>query len=167
VLSDRYSGKWSQLRVDDRIDTRTAGGALVLKILASVSQWERGVMSRPTKDAPAYRKANRERTVRVPYGWQLDCDGVHVDANARDQGLSLRQIGHELTQRGMYPRRGCAWHPESVSKLLKAGRIGLLRRGRRGPEGDSKRLTGSGRANDLTLSPATPTTLATSLSIWP
>jgi DNA invertase Pin-like site-specific DNA recombinase len=38
----------------------------------------------------------------------------------KEQGLSLRAIGHELTEHGMYPRPGRAWHPESVSNLLKA-----------------------------------------------
>ena len=66
------------------------------------------------------------------YGWQLARDGVHLDVNAKEQaiiqaahqlkeqGLSLRQIGHKLTEQGMFPRLGHAWHPESVSNLLKA-----------------------------------------------
>jgi site-specific DNA recombinase len=131
-LIDRYFGKWSLLSVGDQIDTRTASGVLVLNILASVSQWERGVISERTKDALAHKKAKHERTGGVPYGWQLTRDGVHLDANAkeqaiiqaahdlREQGLSLRQIGHELTEQGMNPRSGRAWHPESVSNLLKA-----------------------------------------------
>jgi len=126
ALIDRYSGKWSQLRVGDQIDTRTASGVLVLNILASVSQWERGVISERSKDALAYKKANREQTGGVPYGWQLARDGVHLDANAKEQaiiqtahelweqGLSLWQTGHAVTEQGMYPRSGRAWHPQSV-----------------------------------------------------
>jgi site-specific DNA recombinase len=93
-LIDRYLGKWSQLRVGDQIDTRTASSALVLNILAPVSHWERGVISEPTKDALAYRKANREQTGGVLYGWQLARDGVHLDANAK--GQAIIQAAHEL-----------------------------------------------------------------------
>jgi len=54
--------------------------------------------------------------------WLTDAkalDNANVRQN-QEQGLSLRQIGHALTERGMYPRSGRAWHPESVSNLLKA-----------------------------------------------
>jgi len=104
----------------------------VLSILASVNQEERRVISERIKDTLAHKKATHERIVEVPYDWQYTRDGIHLEANAeeqpivqaahelKEQGLSLRQIGHELTERGMYPRSGRAWHPESVSNLLKA-----------------------------------------------
>jgi site-specific DNA recombinase len=59
----------------------------VLSILAWVSLWERGVISKRTKDALAHKKANRKRTGGVPYGWQLARDGVHLDANAKEQAI--------------------------------------------------------------------------------
>jgi hypothetical protein len=88
----------------------------VLNILTLVSQEEPRVISERITDILAHKKPKHERIMEVPYGWQLARDGVYVVANAREQGVSLRQIGHELTERGMYPRCGRAWHPESVSK---------------------------------------------------
>ena len=67
---------------------RTASGVLVLNILASVGQQERGVISERTKDALAHQKANRERIGGAPYGRQLACDGVHLDAMRRSKRSS-------------------------------------------------------------------------------
>ena len=83
----------------------------MLSILASVSQEERRVVSEGIKGILAYMKATHERIVGGPYGWQDTHDGIHLDANTeeqaiiqamhelKEQGLSLRQIGHALTER--------------------------------------------------------------------
>jgi hypothetical protein len=76
-----------------------------------VSQEERSGISAGIKDSLAHMKATHERIVGGPYGWQDSRDGIHLEANAEEQaivqaahepkerGLSLRQIGHELTER--------------------------------------------------------------------
>jgi DNA invertase Pin-like site-specific DNA recombinase len=96
VLSDRDSGKWSQLRVADPCDTETASGVFLLSILASVSQEERRGISERTKDALAHMKATHERSVGVPYSWQYGHDSIHLDANAEEQAII--QAAHELRE---------------------------------------------------------------------
>src|SRR4051812_40067194 len=50
-LVDRYfSHRFALLSVADAIDTRSAGGRLVLNVLASVSQWEREAIAERTRD---------------------------------------------------------------------------------------------------------------------
>jgi DNA invertase Pin-like site-specific DNA recombinase len=50
------AGKAALLSVSEQIDTRTAGGRLVLNILGSVSQWEREVIGERTAAALQHKK---------------------------------------------------------------------------------------------------------------
>jgi len=68
----------------------------------------------------------------VPFGYTLDVDGVHlVDDPAeqavvvtriqklREKGYSLRQIGNELEQAGIFTKEGKqVWNPKTVRQLL-------------------------------------------------
>jgi hypothetical protein len=76
-----------------------------------MSQEERSGISEGIKDSLARMKATHERIMAGPYGWQDTHEGIHLIANADEQaivqaahdlkerGVSLRQIGHELTER--------------------------------------------------------------------
>jgi hypothetical protein len=101
-------------------------------ILALVSHEDWRVISARITETPAHKKATPERTLEVPRGWQATREGMHRDANAegqriiqavqewREQGVSLRQHGHVLTERAMHRRSGRGWHPARISNLLKA-----------------------------------------------
>jgi site-specific DNA recombinase len=57
-LIDRYFGeKFALFSVGDSIDTRSAGGRLVLNVLASVSQWEREAIGERTKETLAHLRS--------------------------------------------------------------------------------------------------------------
>ena len=100
-----------------------------------------------TKAAMA-RKQERGEYVggRVPYGWNLAADGVHLVANHQEQvaisharslrraGLSLRAIADRLADKGITPKQGGAWHAQTVKTMLAAplvscddGQTGLFR----------------------------------------
>jgi len=79
------------------------------------------------------KQAQREYTGgSAPYGWQVAADGAHVEPQRVEQaviqealrlkehGLSLRKIGQALAAKGLHPRQGGGWHPQSVKYLLKA-----------------------------------------------
>jgi|SRR5882724_2531009 DNA invertase Pin-like site-specific DNA recombinase len=55
ILVETYflAGKWSPMSVSEQINTRTAAGRMVLKILAAVSQWERETIGKRTAEAIA------------------------------------------------------------------------------------------------------------------
>jgi hypothetical protein len=84
---------------------------MLLSSLASVRQEERRVISEGIKGFLAHMKATHEQIVGGPYGWQDSRDGLHLEASAEEQaivqaahelnkrGLSLRQVGYELTDR--------------------------------------------------------------------
>jgi hypothetical protein len=68
----------------------------------------------------------------VPYGWQQQADGIHLDPHAkaqdaivaarklREEGNSLRAIAVHSVELDHLPRSGRAWHPERVKHLLSA-----------------------------------------------
>jgi site-specific DNA recombinase len=117
----------------ESLDATTATGELMMNLLASVSQWERKVIGERTSAVLQHKRANREKTGGVTrYGWRLARDGKHVEPHAGEQaliqaakalkaqGLSLRQIGAQLTEQGYRPRAGRTWLSQTVANLLTA-----------------------------------------------
>lgn len=97
--------------VTDCIDTRTAGGRLVLNVLMSVAQWEREAIGERTTSALAYKKSKGECIGQVPYGYRREGDSLIEDPaeqrtieyvhTLRVDGLSLRSIADQLKAEGM------------------------------------------------------------------
>lgn len=133
-LVDAYFGDGARhrlLSVADSIDTKTAGGRLVLNVLASVAQWERETIVERTRDALGHKRRRGERLGQVPYGRRLGPDGMtlidHPAERAvidqvgrwRAEGWSLGRIAAELTLRAVPTKRGGPrWSRSSVAGLL-------------------------------------------------
>ena len=135
LLIDRYFGEAggrSLMSVSESIDTRTAGGRMVLNLLMTVAQWERETIAERTKAALAFKHARGERTGGVPFGRRLNPDGRTLDPDPgelaalveirrwRSEGWSLRRIAAELDRRGIPPKRGGPrWSHASVRHLVR------------------------------------------------
>lgn len=117
--------------VGDQVDTRTAGGRLVLNMLMSVAQWEREVIAERTSESLQFKKSKGERVGAVPFGHDLADDGVNLVANAQEQaviteihrlkseGHSLRQVAEELTRQGIATKEGnTSWGHQAVARIL-------------------------------------------------
>jgi site-specific DNA recombinase len=132
-LVERYfaPGKAALLSVGEQIDTRSAAGRLVLNVLASVSQWEREAIGERTSAALQHKASVGEYTGGdTPYGYRLAEDGEHLEphpaeqvllARARrlhDKGLSLRAVARELLAEGFQTRKGRAFAPVQVLRML-------------------------------------------------
>lgn len=115
----------------ERIDTTTAAGKMVFRMLAVLSEFERDLASERTKSALA-NKANRgEKLGNIPYGWDVAADGVRLVENAaeqsvavrirawRSEGQTLREIAAQLTADGVQTKklRG-AWTHQAVGKIV-------------------------------------------------
>jgi len=134
ALVDRCQREgWALLSVSEQIDTRTAAGRLVLNVLASVAQWEREAIGERTAAAMAHLRAEGRYTGgEAPYGYRLDADGrtlllhegeqatIRTAQDLRASGLSLRAVGAALAARGLAPRSGGRWHPQTVRALVEA-----------------------------------------------
>lgn len=117
--------------LNEKIDTSTPSGRLVLTVLSAMNQWEREQLAQRTRDALQTKRARGERTGSIPYGYKLASDGIRLirdDAEQfmigiikgfRDQGWSLRQIADQLTIEGYVPKRGGKrWYAQTVKNIL-------------------------------------------------
>jgi site-specific DNA recombinase len=133
-LVDTYfaSGKCALLSVTEQVDTRTAGGRMVLTILTTIGQWEREVIGERTSVAMAHLHAQGKRTSRfAPYGFRY-ADGVletdpHEQAilararELRGAGLALRAIASTLEEAGYVNREGQPFGVGALGRMCGAG----------------------------------------------
>lgn len=112
LLEEYFAGRFVLLSVADSIDTRSAGGRLVLNIMASVAQWEREAISERTKSSLAHLRATGGGVPRV------EGEAAEKIGELRAEGLSLRAIAAQLTADGVPTLNGGRWGPEVVRKVL-------------------------------------------------
>jgi site-specific DNA recombinase len=120
----------------EKIDTTTAAGKMVFRLLAVLNEFERDLASERTRAALAHKRTRNERTGGVPFGWRLvdptarkkDALMVEVpDEQAalacigewRAAGRTLREIAAQLTADGVPTKklRG-AWTHQAVGKIV-------------------------------------------------
>jgi len=118
--------------VAESLDTSTAAGRMVVRMLGVVAEWERETVAERTSAALQAKAARGEYTGGgVPYGYQLDKDGENLRENPaeqrvieailtyRDAGLALRKVADRLDDREMYNRKGNRFHPNTISRIEK------------------------------------------------
>lgn len=117
--------------LSEKIDTTTAAGKMVFRMLAVLSEFERDQVSDRTRFALAHKKANGEKTGGdVPFGFRVrkgklypiadEQHAVTLILEQREQGQSLRAICRTLEAAGITRKKGSAtWHPQVVAKILK------------------------------------------------
>ena len=132
-FGEKAPNKATLFSVADQIDTRTAGGRLVLNVLVSVAQWERETIAERTKAALDHKKTIGEHVGSKPFGFEIN--GTHLVAleveqkaislilDLRDRGRTLREIAAELTHRGIVTKRGGRWHIQTVKRILERARM--------------------------------------------
>ena len=100
-------------------------------IMDVFAQYERAVIRTRTRAALKVKRERGEKTGgRVPFGFSLDADGIHLVENESEQaiiaivldlrrdGMSIRAIAERLNTDGV-PARGTRWHRTTVDRLLK------------------------------------------------
>lgn len=120
------------LSVNDSIDTRSAGGRLVLNVLVTVAQWEREAIAERTKEALRHKISRRQRVGKVRFGYDLAPDGVSLVENPAEQqvvalmrdmraaGCTLRRIAAALTAHGILTKEGnTQWQHQTVAYILR------------------------------------------------
>lgn len=130
-----FAVRFALLSVSDSIDTRSAGGRLVLNVLASVAQWEREAIAERTVEA--LRQVKREGCLLggEALGWkrteQTDANGRRVvQADAAElavleriavmsaSGATVRAIASTLNSEGVQTKKGARWHATTVQRAL-------------------------------------------------
>jgi site-specific DNA recombinase len=118
----------------EKIDTTTAAGKMVFRLLAVLNEFERDLASERTKAALAHKASKGERTGDVRYGYDVAADGVRLVENIAEQavlgrirerraaGCTLREIAAQLTADGVPTKKARgAWTHQAVGKIV--GRI--------------------------------------------
>jgi DNA invertase Pin-like site-specific DNA recombinase len=98
------------LSAAESLDTSSAGGRMVVKMLATISEWEREVIGERTKDALNALRQRGHVYGRIPYGSRRSADGVTLEAHPDEQ----RMIARLLELRGA----GEAW--QAIADTLNA-----------------------------------------------
>jgi DNA invertase Pin-like site-specific DNA recombinase len=125
----------------ESLNTETAAGRMIVRIMAVISEWEREAIGERTRDALSAKRSRGERTSRhAPLGFQLTPDGrlephdvergqLRVIAECRAAGFTWGGTAHELARLGYLTRAGRPWTWGNVrSAHTTAQRLGTLDR---------------------------------------
>lgn len=116
----------------ERIDTTSAAGKMVFRMLAVLAEFERDLVSERTRTALACKRTRQERVGQVPFGYDLASDGIALVPNVGEQhviatmeqwraeGHSLRTIAAGLTKLGIPTKEGRdRWSHQAVASVLE------------------------------------------------
>lgn len=117
--------------LSEKIDTSSAAGKMIFRLLAVMAEFEKDVVVERTKAALSHKKSKGERVGKVPVGFDLAADGKTLVPNQYQQeaialiqelrqlGLSMRDIAAELNSRGIVAKHGGQWQHTTVARILK------------------------------------------------
>lgn len=128
-LADRLERQGADLvSLTEKIDTTSAAGRMVFRMLAVLSEFEREQIGERTKMALAHKKAKGEKYGPVPFGYEevegrlievrLEAQAVAEIVRMREKGLAYRQIAERLNVNGISGKRGGQWHASTVRYLI-------------------------------------------------
>ena len=129
-LSEELNRKGANLvSLTEKIDTTTAAGKMLFRMLAVLNEFERDQIAERTKTALSHKKANEEAYNHTPFGYHRKGDKYVKDVGEskaialiqrkREQGASIRDIVEELNSKGIKPKKANKWNPSAVYYLLK------------------------------------------------
>jgi len=116
--------------LSEKIDTTSAAGKMVFRMLAVLSEFERDQVSDRTRFALAHKKANGEKTGGdVPFGYRARAGKLYRHAqeqkavrfilDLREKGKSLRAICRALEAKNIARKGGSLdWHPQAVRRII-------------------------------------------------
>ena len=120
--------------VADQVDTRTAGGRLVLNVLTVISQWERETIVERTRTAIDHKRSKGEVLGTIPYGFDRDpADPSKLKPNMLEQRWisiihdlhdnklsSTRWIAKHLNECQVATKQpGTRWHHSTIAQILR------------------------------------------------
>jgi site-specific DNA recombinase len=119
--------------LSEKIDTTSAAGKMVFRMLAVMAEFERDQVSERTRFAMSHKKSKGERVGTIPFGFDLSSDGVTLVPNEREQevialikqlrsaGESYQAIAESLESRGIQTKQGnVKWAKMTVRNIAIA-----------------------------------------------
>ena len=131
-LADELNQAGAELvSLSEKIDTTTAAGKMVFRMLSVLNEFERDLVSERTTTALRHKKSQGQRVGEIPFGYDLAADGIALIANPaqleaielinslRAAGMTYQAIANELTARGIATKKGSAkWSTASIHKIV-------------------------------------------------
>lgn len=114
----------------EKIDTTSAAGKMVFRMLAVMAEFERDLVSERTIGALAHKRSKGERVGTIPFGYQLNADGVHLVEHTGEQqviatitelrgrGITFRGIAEHLNDNGVTSKSGGTWFASAVRSVI-------------------------------------------------
>ena len=129
TIADQLERKGADLvSLTEKIDTTTAAGKMVFRLLSVMAEFERDLIAERTKGALAHKKATGQVYAPTPFGFEaIEGRLVEVKREAaivadilrmRESGSSLAAIADDLNARGIEGKRGGRWFPSTVRYLV-------------------------------------------------
>ena len=129
-IAERLDAKGADLvSMTEKIDTTTAAGRMVFKMLAVLADFERDQIGERTKMALAHKKAKGDVYASTPFGFEAIAGRLvevkresAIVANIlkmREAGKSLADIANHLNASGIEGKRGGRWFPSTVRYLIQ------------------------------------------------
>ena len=128
-ITERMEKRGADLvSLSERIDTTSAAGKMVFRMIAVMDEFLRDQIAERTTDALAHKKAQGQVYAALPLGY-ANADGklVPIDEELlvvaeikemRGNGMSLEKIAADLNARGIIGKRGGKYHGMTVKKIL-------------------------------------------------
>jgi site-specific DNA recombinase len=116
--------------ISEKIDTTTAAGKMVFRVLAAMAEFERDQISERTKLALHHKKSKGEKTGGdVPFGWDADDSGKLIENDTEQniislifdgwgRGNSLGSIAKRLNNDGYKTKRGSRFYAQTIKNIL-------------------------------------------------
>ncbi len=132
AIGERLSRSGADLvSLCEKIDTTSAAGKMIFRMLAVLAEFERDQISERTRMALAHKAMRGQRVGTVPYGWELENGTSDLQTLASEQmtiakiqelrnaGMSFRAIASQLTLDGIPTKNGSSrWCHTTIKSIL-------------------------------------------------
>lgn len=132
-ISERLAKSGADLvSLSEKIDTTSATGKMVFRLLAVLAEFERDQISERTRCAMGHLRSQGKRiSGRLPFGYSLAENGIDLVSHPKEQrailimqdlraqGCSLREIAAALTTKGIHTKTRTAWTAEVIRGILR------------------------------------------------
>jgi site-specific DNA recombinase len=133
ALAERLEKAGADLvSLSEKIDTTSASGKMVFRMLAVLNEFERDQISERTAAALRHKRDQRQAYSPTPYGFDRICDLLVINHDEqkvieeilelREKGWSLREIVRSLNEDGVSAKNGGQWHASTVRSVLRTAR---------------------------------------------
>ena len=129
LLEQYFGTRFTLLSVEEKIDTSSAAGRMILNIMATVSQWEREVIGERTSAALQHKRAKGQHVGAAALGYRVNAGKLEKEAveqktvrrirRLRAKGWTLQAIADKLNAEGVPTKRGGRWHPSTVTYVVR------------------------------------------------